>query len=309
MILGDSHIRNAWITGIFVGFMTLVPTVLCLWGKMRGYESWMILDAFLIFALAYGIYKKSRVCAVLMLFHFTTCKIATFLFGGGGMVGSISAILFTAAFFMGVKATFTYHRNHVIATGWESTKTEEPGAASGEPSVVPARAHPLIGAAFGVVMTLLVFGFVGARFVRGAHAATAGDDTAMSSHDAGLAEIASALQSGPHSEVASDAEGDVGSDATSTVVGASPADSGADAVRTPKAWLERASISGVRATKLMVNGKLWEINVAIPPFGLKYKGKRETDLVFEDDRGVRYLKPFGRIGSANTLEIRPVGSK
>jgi len=103
-------IRNAWIAGIVSGCVTLVFTLLAMAGaRVLGFSAWELLDVGLVFGLTFGIYKKSRTCAVLMLVYFTISKILLILEGAraSGVVTGLAFIYFYA---LGVIGTFQYHK-------------------------------------------------------------------------------------------------------------------------------------------------------------------------------------------------------
>src|SRR3546814_16318433 len=51
--------------------------------EMLGFSAWELFDVALILGLAFGIYKKSRTCAVLMLAYFIVAKSACFMIACG----------------------------------------------------------------------------------------------------------------------------------------------------------------------------------------------------------------------------------
>ena len=70
------RIRNAWVTGIISGSITLIFTLIAMNGdQLMGFSVWNLSDVVLIFGLTFGIYKKSRTCAVVMLAYFLLSKI------------------------------------------------------------------------------------------------------------------------------------------------------------------------------------------------------------------------------------------
>jgi hypothetical protein len=64
----NKQIKNAWIAGTISGIVTLIVTFIL---QIRG----MLIDVLLIFGLTWGIYKKSRICAVIMFIYFILSKI------------------------------------------------------------------------------------------------------------------------------------------------------------------------------------------------------------------------------------------
>jgi hypothetical protein len=103
-------IKNAWVVGIISGCITLVVTLLAMNGvAILGFNAWNLLDAALIFGLTFGIYKKSRSCAVLMLIYFVGSKMII-IADTGKFSGAIMSIVFIYYYIHGVIGTFTYHK-------------------------------------------------------------------------------------------------------------------------------------------------------------------------------------------------------
>ncbi len=103
-------IKNAWIAGIVSGCVTLAVTLLAVSGnRVLGYSAWEFLDVALIFGLTFGIYKKSRACALLMLVYFAISKILLML-EGGGSTGIVMSLIFIYFYAQGVAGTFQYHK-------------------------------------------------------------------------------------------------------------------------------------------------------------------------------------------------------
>jgi hypothetical protein len=103
-------IKNAWVVGIVSGCMTLVATLIAMYGmSLLGLNAWNLLDAALIFGLAFGIYKKSRSCAVLMLIYFVASKIII-IADTGKFSSAFFSIIFIYFYVQGVIGTFTYHK-------------------------------------------------------------------------------------------------------------------------------------------------------------------------------------------------------
>lgn len=105
------RIRNAWITGIVSGTMTLLFTLIAMYGtNLLGFSVWNLSDVVLIFGLTFGIYKKSRTCAVVMLAYFLLSKIII-ISQTGSFNGSLLAIVFIYYYVYGVIGTFAYHKH------------------------------------------------------------------------------------------------------------------------------------------------------------------------------------------------------
>lgn len=105
------RIRNAWVTGIISGSITLIFTLIAMNGdQLMGFSVWNLSDVVLIFGLTFGIYKKSRTCAVVMLAYFLLSKIII-ISQTGSFNGSLLAIVFIYYYSYGIIGTFAYHKH------------------------------------------------------------------------------------------------------------------------------------------------------------------------------------------------------
>jgi len=105
-------IRNAWIAAVVSGCVTLAVILLSISGVVNlfGFSAWELIDVALVFGLAFGIYKKNRICAVVMLVYFIASKI--FLISlTGKLTGVPMAVFFGYFFWQGVSGTFAYHKH------------------------------------------------------------------------------------------------------------------------------------------------------------------------------------------------------
>jgi hypothetical protein len=105
-------IRNAWVAGLISAGITLVFTLLAVSGtRLIGFGAWQLLDVALILALAFGIYRKSRVCAIVMFVYFVASKIML-ISQTGNASGIVMALIFLYYYALGIQGTFAYH-NHI----------------------------------------------------------------------------------------------------------------------------------------------------------------------------------------------------
>jgi hypothetical protein len=103
-------IKGAWVAGIISGCMTLLVTLLAVAGvPILGADAWYFIDVVFLFGLTFGIYRKSRTCAVVMLVYFVVSKIITMM-ETGKPSGLLMGLLFAYFYFQGVVGTFAYHR-------------------------------------------------------------------------------------------------------------------------------------------------------------------------------------------------------
>lgn len=106
-ILGK--IKGAWVAALISASITLVFILVAISGtKIFNFDAWALFDVLLMLGLAFGIYKKSRACAVLMLSYFIFSKIS--LLAAGAPVSSLPmAVIFLYFYWQGVVGTFRYH--------------------------------------------------------------------------------------------------------------------------------------------------------------------------------------------------------
>ncbi|HUU30092.1 MAG TPA: zinc ribbon domain-containing protein [archaeon] len=106
-------IKSAVIAGIFCGVLTLIATLYSKIGAagidFMGFDLWNILDVTLIFSLTFGVYKKSRACALIMFLYFIGSKILMWV-DTGKATGWWMAIIFAYFFFQGILGTFAYRK-------------------------------------------------------------------------------------------------------------------------------------------------------------------------------------------------------
>ncbi len=103
-------IRNASIAAVIAGAITLVLAAMAMSGNPTGgHTSLDAIDALLVFGMAYGIHRKSRVCATLMLCYFVLSKYLLFK-ASGQASGLLSGFVFLYFYAMGVQGTFEYHK-------------------------------------------------------------------------------------------------------------------------------------------------------------------------------------------------------
>jgi serine/threonine-protein kinase len=125
----EGAIRNAWMAGLISGALTLIVTLVAMAGySFMGFSALNLLDVFVIGGLAFGIYRKSRTCAVIMLVYFIGSKIVMWT-ESRSFTGIPLAVLFGWYFFQGMRGTFAWHGLN-------------PGAAAAAPQMAPAGAPP-----------------------------------------------------------------------------------------------------------------------------------------------------------------------
>lgn len=102
-------IRIAWGAAILSGLLTLGVTLYAMRAPgFMGFTAWGLLDVGLIFALAYGIYRRSRLCALAMVVYFVASKLLLASSIGADAIGP-AAIVFLVFYAMGVVGTVRWH--------------------------------------------------------------------------------------------------------------------------------------------------------------------------------------------------------
>ena len=104
------QIRNAWVAGAVSGTITLAVVLFSIAGvQILGFSAWEFFDVAFVFALAFGIYKKSRTCAIVMLLYFAVSKVL--IISENGLKGGIVlSLVFFYYYCYGIAGTFAYHR-------------------------------------------------------------------------------------------------------------------------------------------------------------------------------------------------------
>jgi serine/threonine-protein kinase len=119
-------IKTAYQAAAVSGVFTLIVTLVAIYGTaMPGFSAWSMFDVVLVFGLAYGIYRKSRACAVIMLLYFIASKLFQ-MSQTGHAAGLPLALVFVYFFWQGIAGTYAYHRLAAAAA-----QARAPGAAAG----------------------------------------------------------------------------------------------------------------------------------------------------------------------------------
>jgi serine/threonine-protein kinase len=104
------QIKYAWVAASISGLFTLTFALLAISGtSLFGYSAWELVDAALVFGLAFGIYKKSRICAVVTFAYFIGSKIYMMV-EAGQPNGIVLGMVFAFFYYQGVMGTFAYHK-------------------------------------------------------------------------------------------------------------------------------------------------------------------------------------------------------
>ena len=102
-------IRHGWIAAVVYGVMTLLVDIIAIFNATnKGVAAWSLLDAAIVFALAFGIYRKSRVSAILLLAFLAWVQYLVWK-QSGFPTGLVSGIVFAIFFVRAIVGTVRYH--------------------------------------------------------------------------------------------------------------------------------------------------------------------------------------------------------
>ena len=112
------HIRNGWIIALIAGFITLIFNYVSISQNFQtsdifGFynDPFIIFDIVLVFSMAFGIYKKSRICALIMLLHYLLSKLVMINYGINFFdLSGIISLVFIYFYVQAVRGTITYHK-------------------------------------------------------------------------------------------------------------------------------------------------------------------------------------------------------
>ncbi len=106
-------IKAGWITGVVLGVLTFLIITVVVWAGVDflGISALMYIDVLIIFGLAFGIFFKSRTCAVLMVVYYIVSKLLMIAeMGAPKNVASLALpIAITIIYIQAVVGTFKYH--------------------------------------------------------------------------------------------------------------------------------------------------------------------------------------------------------
>ncbi len=105
----EKHIKRAWIAAVVSASMTLLLVLLSIGGIqiIPGLDVWAIIDAAIIAGFAFGIYRRSRVCAFLLLVYAVFNEV--YMISDGNKPSPLR-IIFIYYYFRGFLAAIAYHK-------------------------------------------------------------------------------------------------------------------------------------------------------------------------------------------------------
>ena len=110
MDVAAKKIKNAWVAGLISVGVTFAFVLISFAGEsVVGVDAWAFIDTAIMLGLSYGVYRKSRACAVLLFAFFITTKLIMW-----GIAGNVSglpvALVFMWFFAQGIMGTFQHHK-------------------------------------------------------------------------------------------------------------------------------------------------------------------------------------------------------
>lgn len=106
----EKKISDAWWLALICAGATALLASISLGGEpIAGIDAWAFADVALLIGLAFGLARKSRTCAVLLLVYFVGSKLLLW-HESGNLKGLPVALLLTFYFGRGVLGAFDYHR-------------------------------------------------------------------------------------------------------------------------------------------------------------------------------------------------------
>ncbi len=111
-----SAITGAWMAGLVVGILTLIWGIAAFYFAGGGSRQAMIaifVNVAILFALAYGVRRKSKICSVLLALYFVflmTWKTASWVQSQTVPLGILSDFIALLLCLNGVRGTFAYHK-------------------------------------------------------------------------------------------------------------------------------------------------------------------------------------------------------
>lgn len=131
----DKAIKRAWIAAIVSGCVTLLVVFLSFGGVtiIEGFSAWGLIDVVILLGFAYGIYKRSRICIILLLSYAIFNEIYTV---ASGIKPSPLRIIFMYYYFRGMLAIFAHHKqlsqDNIVAS--QDTQRTDPNRLTEQPA-------------------------------------------------------------------------------------------------------------------------------------------------------------------------------
>jgi hypothetical protein len=108
--LSEKHIARAWIAACISAGVTVILGLFALAGNevIAGFDAWILLDAAILAGLAFGVARRSRVCAVILVIYGISNVVDAAL---EGRSFPILGFVFIYFYVRGAIGIFRYHRH------------------------------------------------------------------------------------------------------------------------------------------------------------------------------------------------------
>ena len=104
-----SNIKTAWIAGVIFGSLGIIMLIVSFFIKDGSiYSGVFLFFAVWVSGFSYGIYKKSRVCSIIMLILWVLFSLGFAL--RGEVVPALVGAIICYPFYKGLKGTLAYHK-------------------------------------------------------------------------------------------------------------------------------------------------------------------------------------------------------
>lgn len=108
--VAEKRIRDAWVMGIAAGIISILLTMIYATGAGFAHvDPWAWIEIVVIFVLSFGIYRKSRLSAILLLLFYVGSRVI-FWIDEQTLIGIPMALVFGYFFLQGVRGTIDIHR-------------------------------------------------------------------------------------------------------------------------------------------------------------------------------------------------------
>lgn len=104
-----SNINTAWIAGVIIGGLSLIMSIVSLIFKNGAtYSGVFIMFALWVLGFSYGIYKKSRICSIILLALWVIASVSCAL--NGDFITAFVGALLCYPFYKGLIGTLAYSK-------------------------------------------------------------------------------------------------------------------------------------------------------------------------------------------------------
>ena len=112
----ENAIYGAWLAGAVIGVLTLIWTITAILfssAESRGAAAAPLANVVILFALSYGVWRKNRICAVLLAFYFVflvVWKTVSWTQSNAVPLGILTDFIAMLLCLNGVRGAFAYNK-------------------------------------------------------------------------------------------------------------------------------------------------------------------------------------------------------